>query len=176
MTNKRLVRVADVKNLNIVGFGDIAVMFRPGESIIPLKVRNVAHIPEICYNLFSLTALLKRGHGFTGCQGGIVVSVKQSKRSMIVEKYGNLPKIYRSRSNSAGSAFIVMNDADDSHRANDKPHVVVRKEEKQGVTLGGCPTRRGKQREQRSGRQRAGWRIAGEDARLFAVTGVACRF
>ena len=40
------------------------------------------------------------------------------------------------------------------------------KVEKQGVTLGG-----GKQLAQRRGRQRAGWKIAGKDTRVFAVTG-----
>ena len=86
----RLVRVADGRSLKIVGFGDITVMFPSGESIILLMLCNVAHVPEICYSLFSHTALLKRGHGLTGGQGGIVVPLRQLKRSMIFEKCGDL--------------------------------------------------------------------------------------
>ena len=73
------MRVAADRILKIVGFGHIAVIFRSGESIIPLKLCNVAHLPYIFYSLFSLTALLERGRGFSGGQGGIVLSLKQPK-------------------------------------------------------------------------------------------------
>ena len=74
-----------------------------------------------------------------------------------------------------------MNDANDSHRPNDKSHDVTRKVEKRGVNYGGLADkttrrmRQAKQREKRKGAKRAGRGIAGEDATVFAVTGVTFR-
>ena len=153
---KRLVRCTDGRSLKIGCFGDIIVMFRSDESIIPLKLYNVAHVIQISQNLFSLAALQNRGHGFTGSQGEIVVSLQQALEEIgAFDQCGNLYQKHGSRPTSAGSAFIAVNDANVPHPANDKSYVVMRKVEKQGVTVGFCPTRRGKQRAQRRGRRRA---------------------
>ena len=88
---KTLVSVADGRSLKIVDFVDIAAVFRFGESMLLLKLYNVAHVPKICYDLFSHTVLLQRGHGFTGDQRVIAVWSEQSKRPTIFEEEcGNL--------------------------------------------------------------------------------------
>ena len=65
----------DGSGLSTADLGDVAVVLRPAARVsIPMKLFKVAHVLKICYNLFPLTAFRKRGHGFTGSHGVIVVS------------------------------------------------------------------------------------------------------
>ena len=120
------VRAADGRSLKIVGFGDIAVMSQSGESIIPLKLCNVAHVSEICYKLFSTIRLWKGDHGFTGGQGGICrIDTVVEEVDVFFDKCGNLYQNYGSRPKSTGGALIAMNETTDSHSASDTSHVVM---------------------------------------------------
>ena len=120
------VRAADGRSLKIVGFGDIAVMSQSGESIIPLKLCNVAHVSEICYKLFSTIRLWKGDHGFTGGQGGICrIDTVVEEVDVFFDKCGNLYQNDGSRPKSTGGALIAMNETTDSHSASDTSHVVM---------------------------------------------------
>ena len=84
---------------------------------------------------------------------------------MLFEKCDNLYQIYDgSRPSRADIAFIVMHDANDSHRANDKSHVVMRKVEKQGAIWRISRQDEASNAHSEGEIHRVGWRIAGEDA------------
>ena len=161
---KRLIaRVAGGRSLKVLGFGDVAVVFRSGESIIPVEAMQCGTCtrdllqPAFAYRPFETGSRIHwrlRGD----CT---VVSLQQSKRSMLFEKCGNLYQIYWSSPNCAGSFFTVVNDANDSYRY-DKSHVVTRRVDKQDVTIGGLPDKTRQATRTGRGRQRAGWRIAGK--------------
>lgn len=74
-TCERPMHDCDGSGLSTADLGDVAVVLRPAARVsIPMKLFKVAHVLKICYNLFPLTAFRKRGHGFTGSHGVIVVS------------------------------------------------------------------------------------------------------
>ena len=75
MTNytkgERLVRVAGDRNLKIVGIGDIAVMFRSRDSIIPLKLCNVEHVQRFDTTSFRLPPSRKEVTDSLAVKGGL---------------------------------------------------------------------------------------------------------
>ena len=73
---------ADGSTRTIEGYGDINFVFRSGNGLVRVMLRNFAHVPDIRYHLFSLPILVKHGHTFEGLPAGIVVKLK-SERSIV---------------------------------------------------------------------------------------------
>ena len=145
-------------------------------TVVSLQQSKRSMLFEKCGNLYQIywsnpNCPFKTGLRIHWRSRGIIVSLQHSKMSMLFEKCGNQCQIYGSRPNIAGSAFIVVNDANESYRY-DKLHVVTRRVDKQDVTTGELPDKTRQATRTGRGRQRAGWRVAGKDTRYFAVTGV----
>ena len=68
-----------------------------------------------------------------------------------------------------------MNDAHDAHTSTNRTSWRETWKNKTYL-VNVCPTWRGTQRLQRTGGQRAGWKIVGENAKDFVVTGIPYRF
>ncbi|CAN0423213.1 unnamed protein product, partial [Hapterophycus canaliculatus] len=56
------VRVAGRRVLPIAGQGDVIISLRSGQGRIPLKLRDVFHVPQLGHDLISFRDVLAAGH------------------------------------------------------------------------------------------------------------------
>ena len=66
------VRVGDNHLIDVVGYGTLTVVF-PGD--LTVKLLNVAYVPDLALNLFSLIAAHKQGVGFTTEEKDLCISL-----------------------------------------------------------------------------------------------------
>ena len=71
--SKHGIRVASGELLPVAGYGDIHVVFLTDGRLCKVTLTNVAYVPKLCYNLFSLKAVNKKGHRFIGMPSGKIV-------------------------------------------------------------------------------------------------------
>ena len=67
------MRTASGSRYPIEGHGDLPLTVRSSSGIVPLLLRNVAHVPKLSYHLLSPRAVADNGHTYTGTQEGITV-------------------------------------------------------------------------------------------------------
>ena len=56
---------------------------RSGNGLVDVLLTNVAHVPDLRYNLFSLPTLIKNGHAFEGRPTGVIVGFKSKSLIML---------------------------------------------------------------------------------------------
>ena len=144
------LRIADGSTRTIEGYGDINFAFRSGNGLVRITLTNVAHVPDLRYDLLSLPTLVKHDHTFEGRPAGIVVKLK-SERSIVFPLTGNLYSLYGYRvdCSTTGDSCAVLApgklpnkpvvNINDYHCAAGHPHeTLLRKTaEQQGVVLEG---------------------------------------
>ena len=72
----RPLGLANGEEISIVGYGDLTVNFRTDHRWVRVKMNDVAHIPQLSYNLISLPSITLKGHTFTGDKGGVTLKLK----------------------------------------------------------------------------------------------------
>ncbi|CAN0473455.1 unnamed protein product, partial [Discosporangium mesarthrocarpum] len=74
-TSDEYVESANGNKCTVKGKGKLEVMFKDDSDIdIPATLHNVAYVPDLKHNLFSLLAAAERGHSYVGTASGIKVS------------------------------------------------------------------------------------------------------
>ena len=144
------LRIADGSTRSIEGYGDIKVVFRSGNGLVDVLLKDVAHVPDLRYHLFSLPTLVKNGHAFDKTPTGVSVRLK-FLRSIVFPLSGTLFSLYGYRvdSSSRETACAVLApgqppnkfqiNINDFHCASGHAHeVLLRKTaEQQGIVLEG---------------------------------------
>ena len=64
--SKQGIRVASGELLPVAGYGNLDVVFLTYSRHCKVTLTNVAYVPKLCYNLFSVKAVNKKGHRFIG--------------------------------------------------------------------------------------------------------------
>ena len=72
----RPLGLPDTRKISIAGYGDLTVAFRPNDSWVQIKLRDVAHIPLLSYNLVSLTALAQESQPSAVEESGVTLKLK----------------------------------------------------------------------------------------------------
>ena len=72
----RPIGLANGENITIAGYGDLVVAFRTDDTWVDVQLHNVAHAPQLSYNLISLTSLAKKGHMYVGVDEGITLKLE----------------------------------------------------------------------------------------------------
>ncbi|CAM9430113.1 unnamed protein product [Scytosiphon promiscuus] len=95
------VRIANGNIIPIAGYGDVNVAFRSDGGWTPVRLKGVAHVPQVVFNVVSLTSLLSDGHNCVGDQKGSTLMLKGGG-SVLFAYVGTLPvqKGYRPGSGS----------------------------------------------------------------------------
>ena len=88
--------IADGSTRTVEGYGDINFVFRSGNGLVRVSLSNVAHVPDLRYNPFSLPTLVEHGHTFKGRPTGTVVKLK-FERLIVFPLTGNLYSLYGHR-------------------------------------------------------------------------------
>ena len=65
----RPLGLANGEEISIVGYGDLTVNFRTDHRWVRVKMNDVAHVPQLSYNLISLPSMTLKGHTYTGDKG-----------------------------------------------------------------------------------------------------------
>ena len=55
------MRTASGKRYPIDGYGDLPLIFRSSSGVVPLLLRNAAHVPSLSYHLLSLRVVATKG-------------------------------------------------------------------------------------------------------------------
>ena len=66
------VRIGDNHLIDVVGYGTLTVVLL---GDLAVKLVDVAHVPEMAFNLFSLMAARKQGVGFMTEEEGLCISL-----------------------------------------------------------------------------------------------------
>ena len=72
----RPLGLANGEEISIVGYGDLTVNFRTEYGWIRVEMNDVAHVPQLSYNLISLPSMTLKGHTYTGDKDGVTLKLK----------------------------------------------------------------------------------------------------
>ena len=94
--------LANGEEISIVGYGDLTVSFCTDHGWIRVEMNDVAHVPQLSYNLISLPFMTQKGHTYTGDKDGVTLKLKGGETvfSLLV---GKLCRQYGYRLEAAGS-------------------------------------------------------------------------
>ena len=152
------------EEMSIVGYGDLTVNFRTDHRCVRVKMNDVAHVPQLSYNLISLPSMTLKGHTYTGDKDGVTLKLKGGE-TVFPPLVGKLCRQYGFRPEAAGSmidaacatiapgkakAPTTPTDINVLHCTFGHTHEVLLKKEQQGVNPNGklhkcrgCPTANG---------------------------------
>ena len=158
---RRPLGLANGEEISIVGYGDLTVNFRTDHRWVRVKMNDVAHVPQLCYNLISLPSMTLKGHTYTGDKDGVTLKLKGGE-TVFSPLVGKLCRQYGFRPEAAGSmvdtacatiapgkanAPTTPTDINILHCTFGHTHEVLLKKEQQGVNHSGklhkcrgCPT------------------------------------
>lgn len=110
------VRIANGDMIPIAGYGDVTIAFRSDGGWTPVRLKGVAHVPRVIFNVISLTSLISDGHDCVGDQKGSTLILKGGG-SVLFAYVGTLPaqKGYRPGSGSKvdnARALLSVGDAE----------------------------------------------------------------
>ena len=147
----RPLGLANGEEISIVGYGDLTVNFRTDHRWVRVKMNDVAHVPQLSYNLISLLSMTLKGHTYTGDKGGVTLKLKGGE-TVFSPLVGKLCRQYGFRPEAAGSlvdtacATIALGktkapttptDINIPHCTFGHTHEVLLKKEQQGVNPSG---------------------------------------
>ena len=160
----RPLGLANGEEISIVGYGDLTVNFRTDPRWVRVKMNDVAHVPQLSYNLISLPSMTLKGHTYTGDKDGVTLKLKGGE-TVFFPLVGKLCRQYGFRPEAAGSmvgtacatiapgkakAPTTPTDINILHCTFGHTHEVLLKKEQQGVNPSGklhkcrgCPTAKG---------------------------------
>ena len=75
----RPLGLANGEEITIVGYGDLTVDFRTNHGWVRVEMNDVAHVPQLSYNLISLPSMAQKGHTYTGDKDGVTLELKGGK-------------------------------------------------------------------------------------------------
>ena len=152
------------EKISIVGYSDITVNFRTDHGWVRVKMNDVAHVPQLSYNLISLPPMTLKGHTYTGDKNGVTLKLNGGQ-TVFFPLVGKLCRQYGYRPEAAGSmvdtacatiapgkakAPTTPTDINILHCTFGHTHEVLLKKEQQGVNPSeklhkcrGCPTAKG---------------------------------
>ena len=147
----RPLGLANGEEISIVGHGDLTVNFRTDHRWVRVKMNDVAHVPQLSYNLISLPSMTLKGHTYTGDKDGVTLKLKGGE-TVFFPLVGKLCRQYGLRPEAAGSmvdsacATIALGktkapttpaDINILHCTFGHTHEVLLKKEQQGVNPSG---------------------------------------
>ena len=94
----RPLGLANGEEITIVGYGGLTVDFRTNHGWVRVKMNDVAHVPQLSYNLISLPSMVQKGHTYTGDKDGVTLELKGGKTvffplvGKLCRQYGYHPK------------------------------------------------------------------------------------
>ena len=94
----RPLGLANGEEITIVGYGDLTVDFRTNHGWVRVEMNDVAHVPQLSYNLISLPSMAQKGHTYTGDKDGVILELKGGKTvffplvGKLCRQYGYRPK------------------------------------------------------------------------------------
>ena len=95
----RPLGLANGEEITIVGYGDLTVDFRTNHGWVRVEMNDVAHVPQLSYNLISLPSMAQKGHTYTGDKDGVTLELKGGKTvffplvGKLCRQYGYRPKV-----------------------------------------------------------------------------------
>ena len=107
----RPLGLANGEEITIVGYGDLTVDFRTDHGWVRVEMNDVAHVPQLSYNLISLPSMAQKGHTYTGDKNGVTLELKGGKTvffplvGKLCRQYGYRPK---AANNMVDSACAVI--------------------------------------------------------------------
>ena len=156
--------LANGEEISIVGYGDLTVNFRTDHRWVRVKMNDVAHVPQLNYNLISLPSMTLKVHTYTGDKNGVTLKLNGGE-TVFFPLVGKLCRQYGYRPEAAGSmvdtacatiapgkakAPTTPTDVHILHCTFGHTHEVLLKKEQQGVKPSGklhkcrgCPTAKG---------------------------------
>ena len=105
----RPLGLANGEEISIVGYGDLTVSFCTDHGWIRVEMNDVAHVPQLSYNLISLPSMTQKGHTYTGDKDGVTgdkdgVTLKlKGGETVFFPLVGKLCRQYGYRPEAAGS-------------------------------------------------------------------------
>ena len=88
--------------MSIVGYGDLTVSFCTDHGWIRVEMNDVAHVPQLSYNLISLLSMTQKGHTYTCDIDGVTLKLKGGE-TVFFPLVGKLCRQYGYRPEAAGS-------------------------------------------------------------------------
>ena len=160
----RPLGLANGEEISIVGYGDLTVNFRTDHRWVRVKMNDVAHVPQLSYNLISLPSMTLKGHTYAGDKDGVTLKLKGGE-TVFFPLVGKLCRQYGFRPEAPGSmvdtacatiapgkanAPTTPTDINILHCTFGHTHEALLKKEQKGVNPSGklhkcrgCPTAKG---------------------------------
>ena len=147
----RPLGLANGEEITIVGYGDLTVDFRTNHGWVRVEMNDVAHVPQLSYNLTSLPSMAQKGHTYTGDKNGVTLELKGGKTvffplvGKLCRQYGYLPKAANNMVDTACTTIApgktktptTPTDINILHCTFGHTHEVLLKKEQQGVNPSG---------------------------------------
>ena len=147
----RPLGLANGEEITIVGYGDLTVDFRTNHGWVRVEMNDVAHVPQLSYNLISLPSMAQKGHTYTGDKDGVTLELKGGKTvffplvGKLCRQYGYRPKAANNMVDTAcaviapgkAKAHNPPTDINILHCTFGDTHEVLLKKEQQGVNPSG---------------------------------------
>ena len=165
--------LANGEEISIVGYGDLTVNFRTDHRWVCVKMNDVAHVPQLSYNLISLPSMTLKGHTYTGDKDRVTLKLKGGETvffplvDKLCRQYGFRPEAADSMVDTAcatiapgmTNAPTTPTDINILHCTFGHTHEVLLKKEQQGVYSGGGRERGGGVKSRRKEGARLGQRV-----------------
>ena len=147
----RPLGLANGEEITIVGYGDLTVDFRTNQGWVRVEMNDVAHVPQLSYNLISLPSMAQKGHTYTGDKDGVTLELKGGKTvcfplvGKLCRQYGYRPKTANNMVDTACTTIApgktktptTPTDINILHCTFGDTHEVLLKKEQQGVNPSG---------------------------------------
>ena len=147
----RPLGLANGEEITIVGYGDLTVDFRTNHGWVRVEMNDVAHVPQLSYNLISLPSMAQKGHTYTGDKDGVTLELKGGKTvffplvGKLCRQYGYRPKAANNMVDTACTTIAPgktktptpPTDINILHCTFGDTHEVLLKKEQQGVNPSG---------------------------------------
>ena len=147
----RPLGLANGEEITIVGYGDLTVDFRTNHGWVRVEMNDVAHVPQLSYNLISLPSTAQKGHTYTGDKDGVTLELKGGKTvflplvGKLCRQYGYRPKAANNMVDTACAVIApgktktptTPTDINIPHCTFGDTHEVLLKKEQQGVNPSG---------------------------------------
>ena len=147
----RPLGLANGEEITIVGYGDLTVDFRTNHGWVRVEMNDIAHVPQLSYNLISLPSMAQKGHTYTGDKDGVTLELKGGKNvfsplvGKLCRQYGYRPKAANNMVDTACTTIApgktktptTPTDINILHCTFGDTHEVLLKKEQQGVNPSG---------------------------------------
>ena len=147
----RPLGLANGEEITIVGYGDLTVDFRTNQGWVRVEMNDVAHVPQLSYNIISLPSMAQKGHTYTGDKDGVTLELKGGKTvcfplvGKLCRQYGYRPKTANNMVDTACTTIApgktktptTPTDINILHCTFGDTHEVLLKKEQQGVNPSG---------------------------------------